>query len=81
VIPEYEQIALVRSPDGRLPAHAGEEHGVVGVTVYEARSHFALGFRTASGQTLRIRMPADQLAALGKVLLDLAEERRLYGDV
>ena len=76
-----EQVRLVRSPDGQLPAHDGEEHGIVGVIVYETRSHFAVGFRTASGQTLRIRMPADQLEALGRVLLDLAEERRLHGDV
>jgi hypothetical protein len=30
---------------------------------------------------MRVRMPSDQLAALGRVLLDLAEERRWHGDV
>jgi hypothetical protein len=28
-----------------------------------------------------VRMSSDQLEALGRVLLDLAEERRLHGDV
>jgi hypothetical protein len=37
---------------------------------------FSIGFQTATGRTLRVRMLGDQLAALGKVLLDLAEERR-----
>ena len=32
-------------------------------------------------RTLRVRMGSDQLEALGRVLLDLAEERRLHGDV
>jgi tripartite-type tricarboxylate transporter receptor subunit TctC len=34
-----------------------------------------------SGRCLRLRMHSDQLRALGQVLLDLAEERRLHGDV
>jgi len=33
------------------------------------------------GRTLRVRLPGDQLAALAKVLLDLAAERRAVGDV
>jgi hypothetical protein len=68
---------LVRS----LPNDGGEEHPVTGVTVYLATDRFAIGFRTESGRTLRVRMSSDQLAALGRVLLDLAEERRLHGDV
>jgi hypothetical protein len=42
---------------------------------------FSIGFQTATGRTLRVRIPGDQLAALGRVLLDLAEERRLHGDL
>jgi hypothetical protein len=30
---------------------------------------------------LRVRMHSDQLAALGRVLLDLVEARRWHGDV
>jgi hypothetical protein len=33
------------------------------------------------GGTVRLNISADQLAALGKVLIQLAEERRLHGDV
>ena len=58
-----------------------EEHVIVGVTVYPAEGRFALGFETEGGRTLRLRMPWDRLEALGKALLDLAEERRLAGDV
>jgi hypothetical protein len=43
--------------------------------------HFSIGFVTGTGRTLRVRIHSDHLAALGRVLLDLAEERRLHGDV
>jgi hypothetical protein len=63
-----------------LPGGDGEEHAITGVTVYPASDYFTIGFESEGG-TLRIRMPADQLARLGKVLIQLAEERRLAGDV
>jgi hypothetical protein len=43
--------------------------------------HFALGFTTEGGRTLRVRMSSEQLVALGRVLLDAAAERGLHGDV
>jgi len=59
----------------------GEEHAVVGITVYAATDHFAIRFRVASGRTLGLRLHSDVLAELGQMLLDLAEERGLHGDV
>jgi hypothetical protein len=41
----------------------------------------AISFEVECGRTLRLRMPWDRLADLGKALLDLAEERRLAGDL
>ncbi len=38
-------------------------------------------FVTGTGRTLRVRLHSDQLRALGEVLLDLADQRRLHGDV
>jgi hypothetical protein len=58
------------------------EHIVVGISVTTPRDadsddcRFGLEFRTAGGRTLRLRLPVEQLAALGHVLLDLAELRR-----
>jgi hypothetical protein len=81
VILEHEQVRLLRSPD-ELPALSdGGEHPVVGIHVYMPDDHFSVGFVTATGRTLRVRLHSDQLAALGRVLLDLAEERRAHGDV
>jgi hypothetical protein len=79
---QNEEVKLLRSPNELPPtSDGGEEHPVVGVTVYLATDRFAIGFQMASGKTLRVRLSSDQLAALGRVLLDLAEERRLHGDV
>jgi len=47
----------------------------------KARNQFALAFTTEGGKVLRLRMPWDGLANLGKLLLDLGAERRLHGDV
>jgi hypothetical protein len=81
VILEHEQVRLLRSPD-ELPALSdGGEHPVVGIHVYMPDDHFSVGFVTVTGRCLRVRMPSDQLVALGKVLLELAAERRAAGDV
>ena len=71
---EAERIAL---------GEADEEIPVVGVTISEAAAgHLRLGLHTQDGKTLKVRMPATQLlTALALVLLDLAEEHRLHGDV
>src|SRR6516165_8514702 len=71
---EAERIAL---------GEVDEEIPVVGVTISEAAAgHLRLGLHTQDGKTLKVRMPATQLlTALALVLLDLAEEHRLHGDV
>jgi hypothetical protein len=78
---QREQVKLLRSPDELPVPSDGGEHPIVGIHVYMPDDHFSIGFVTATGRTLRVRLHSDQLAALGKVLLDLAEERRLHGDV
>jgi hypothetical protein len=80
-------ISLLRSPAALPPVSDGGEHTIVGIHVYLPPAddpdddRFAIGFQTATGRCLRVRMPRDQLEALGRVLLDLAQERRLHGDV
>jgi hypothetical protein len=59
----------------------GEAHAVIGITIHDRRSYFALSFQIEGGRTLQLRCPADQLLSLGKRLIELAEERRLHGDV
>jgi hypothetical protein len=78
---ERQQVRLVRLRDHLPPTTDGGEHPIVNVHVYMPPDgdpdddRFAIGFQTATGRTLRVRLPADQLAALGKVLLGLAQER------
>ncbi len=74
---EHEHVRLVRSP---LPDD-GEEHGVTGVIVYLPTDHFAIGFQTESGRTLRVRMHSDQLAVLGKDAHRPGGGATLAGDV
>jgi hypothetical protein len=75
-------IRLLRRPDQLPPTSDGGEHPVIGIHVYmppnddPADDRFSIGFQTATGRTLRVRLPRDQLEALGRVLLDLAAERR-----
>jgi hypothetical protein len=84
---QREQVTLVRSADQLPPTSDGGEHPVIGIHVYmppaddPADDRFSIGFQTLAGRCLRVRLPADQLAALGRVLLELAGERRLHGDV
>jgi hypothetical protein len=42
----------------------------------DADGRFAIGFVTESGRCLRVRLPDEHLASLGKLLLALANERR-----
>jgi len=77
---QREQVRLLRSRDELPVCSDGGEHAVVGIHVYMPDDHFSIGFVTGTGRTLRVRMHSDQLAALGRVLLDLAEERRWHGD-
>jgi hypothetical protein len=60
----------------------GGEHVVTGIDVFMPPDddpdddRFAIGFQTATGRTLRVRLPGEQLVALGETLLRLAEARR-----
>jgi hypothetical protein len=71
---EHEQVRLLRSPDDLPVPSDGGEHPIVGIHVYMPPNddpdddRFSNGFVTATGRTLRVRLPGDQLAALGKVL-------------
>jgi hypothetical protein len=57
------------------------DHAVVGVAVHappedDPDDRFALAFETSDHRTLRLRLPGDQLVALGETLLRLAQARR-----
>jgi hypothetical protein len=78
---DSHEVTVLRSGDHLPPTSDGGEHPIIGIHVYAPDDdpdddRFAIGFQTATGRTLRVRMPGEQLVALGKVLLDLAEERR-----
>ena len=63
------------------------EHTIVGIQIDLPPAadpdddRFSIDFQTEEGRVLRVRLPADQLAALGQCLLDAAAERRAHGDV
>ena len=57
------------------------DHAVLGITLRLAADQFAITLALEGGETLRLHMSADQLARLGKLLIQLAEQRRLHGDV
>jgi len=73
------EIGLRRWPNNPEPS---DEHEIVGVHVSlppnddDDDPRFAIDFVTVTGRTLRVRLPADQLEAIGRVLLDMAGERR-----
>jgi hypothetical protein len=69
---QHEEIRLLRD---------GGEHQIVGIDVFTSDGdvdddRVGISFRTSSGKTLRVRLPPDQVAQLGTLLLDLAERRR-----
>ena len=81
---QHEQVTLLRSADALPPTSDGGEHVVTGIHIFMGDPddpRFAIGFQTLAGRCLRVRLPADQLEAIGRVLLELAGERRLHGDV
>jgi hypothetical protein len=74
-------VTLICDP-ARLPDTSdGVEHTIVNVHVWMppaddvSDDRFAIGFVTESGRCLRVRLPGEHLAALGKLLLELANER------
>jgi hypothetical protein len=77
-----ELVTLIRDP-GRLPPMTDrEQHEIVQVCLCDSigaddplDDRFIISFTTASGRTLRIRLPASELQALGEGLLRMARER------
>jgi hypothetical protein len=67
------EVKLVRSDD-QLPATTdGGEHLITGIHVCDVCDdpcdpRFVIGFQTATGRTLRVRLPAEQLTELARVL-------------
>jgi hypothetical protein len=64
--------------------HDDGDHVVIGITVSAPDDvgdddRFALQFETSGGRVLRLRLPAEQLTALGECCLRLAEARRCVG--
>lgn len=78
---EREQIRLLHSSAELPETSDGAEHCVVGIHVCLPPAddpddpRFAIGFETASGRVLRVRLPVDELQALGRMLLELEDER------
>jgi hypothetical protein len=75
-------VHLIRDPDRLPPVTDPEEHAIVAVHLCDSigaadpfDERFVISFTTASGRTLRIRLPASELQALGEGLLRMARER------
>jgi hypothetical protein len=63
--------------------HDEGDHVVIGITVSAPEAgdddRFSLCFEIAGSRTLRLRLPSEQLVALGECCLRLAEARRHVG--
>jgi type IV secretory pathway ATPase VirB11/archaellum biosynthesis ATPase len=76
------EIGKLRWPDD--PEVSGE-HEIVGVYVQlpprndpDDDDRFAIMFQTATGRTLRVRLPVAELERLARCLLDAAADRDQY---
>ena len=76
-----QMVTLIRDPARLRDTTDGAEHTIVNIHVYLPPAdnpdddRFAIGFVTETGRCLRVRLPGEHLAALGKLLLELANER------
>jgi hypothetical protein len=62
----------------------GEEHNIVSVSCSPPvgdEDRFSIVFETSDRRSLRLRLPGNQLEALGRVLLDLANERQVLNNL
>jgi hypothetical protein len=78
--PPCREGVMLGSPwdQSELKVLRDEEHCVVGVTVTapaDGDPRFAIGFRTSTGRTLRVRLPNEQLIELAETLLRIAGRR------
>ena len=83
---DHCEVKLIRSSDQLPPTSDGGEHLITGIHVCDicddpADSRFVIGFVTATGRTLRVRLPAEQLDELAQVLFSMAKERRWRDEV
>jgi hypothetical protein len=76
-------VSLIRDADRLPPITDREEHEIVQVCLCDSiggldplDDRFIISFTTASGRTLRIRLPASELQALGDGLSRMAREYR-----
>jgi hypothetical protein len=77
------EVAIIRdAADLPEPTDHGE-HEIVSIHCCDASRNddplddrFTLSFTTASGRTLRLRLPAVEMQALGRALLGMGRERR-----
>jgi hypothetical protein len=79
-------VTHIRDADQLPDTFDATEHAVVNVHVFvppedDADGRFAIGFVTESGRCLRVRLPDEHLASLGKLLLSLANGRAWRDDV
>jgi hypothetical protein len=80
---EHDQVPVMwlRNPD-QLPATTdGGEHSIVGIHCCDVADdpedpRFVIGFQCSGGRTLRVRLHADRLTELARVLFSMAQERR-----
>jgi hypothetical protein len=76
------EVALIRD-EAELPEpYDREEHTIIAVSVCDnvhnddpLDDRFAITFTTANGRSLRVRLPASEMKALGEALVELAKER------
>jgi hypothetical protein len=76
------QVNICRDADYLPEPTDREDHLIVGVCLCDRHDNpdplddrFSISFTTASGRTLRIRLPANEMARLGHGLLDMVHER------
>jgi hypothetical protein len=82
------EVAIVRD-EAELPEpYDRSEHQIVGVCLCDNTANddplderFTISFTCSSGRTLRVRLPASEMKALGEALVELARERRWRDEI
>jgi hypothetical protein len=73
-------------PDQLTATTDGTEHSIIGIHVCDVPDdpedpRLVIGFQTSDGRTLRVRLHADRLTELARVLFSMAQERRWRDEV
>jgi hypothetical protein len=81
------EVAIIRDAVNLPEPTDREEHEIVSIHCCDASRNldpaddrFTLSFTCASGRTLRLRLPAIEMQALGRALLGMGAERPLWRD-